>query len=42
MEALPSGKQIAYPMRPQESALFQEAAIVDTQTGKMANLYVNV
>ena len=42
MEALSSWKQIAYPMRPQELAVLQEAAIVDTQTGEMADLYVNV
>ena len=29
-------------MQPQELAVFQEAAIVDTQTGKMADLHVNV
>ena len=29
-------------MQPQELAVFQEAAIVDAQTGKMADFYVHV
>ena len=42
METLPPWKQITHLMRPQELAVLQEATIVDTQTGKMADLHVNV